>query len=236
MKENDRNFLREYHFFTAHHLSTVAKVVVERMRELRKQMINQEDNIRFGDELSHLLAHLHIVNYMQVEATCAILYALVNRENGIVSSVLSFDLKKHKMFVDSLEQGKVSFQDLGVIVPEDIALSEQGEIADAHLRKRFEDLVVILRNTDIRRAYNKLKHCGIVVRCPELLSSDEKVEEVDTSAVYIPTDDSSAKKYSPLQLQLTKEGNELFSEERYLEDITFFGTLISEIVKYCDND
>lgn len=235
MKIDDQNFLREYHFFTAHHLATVATVVVERMRELRKSM-KRDKNIIPGDELGHLLAHLHVMNYMQAEATCAILYALMNRGNGILPAVLKFDLKKHATFVDALERGEVRFQDIGVQMPHDIAASDQGHQTTEHLQKRLADLPSILRNTDVRRAYNKLKHCGIVVRCAELLSSDKMVDGIEAHSVYIPTIDSTEKKYSPYQLPLRPDDSGVPLEEKYLNDITFFGKLVAGVVKHCGDE
>ena len=239
MKTDDQNFLREYHFFTAHHLTTVATVVVERMRKLRKSMkepMARDKNILLGDELGHLLAHLHVMNYMQAEATCAILYALVNRETGILPAVLKFDLKKHAPFVDALEQGKLRLQDIGVQVPHDIAASDQGHQATEHLQKRLADLPSILRNTDVRRAYNKLKHCGIVVRCAELLSSDKMVDGIEAHSVYIPTSTSTEKKYAPHSLPLTPDDSGVPLEEKYLADITFFGKLLAGVVKHCGDE
>lgn len=240
MRENDRNFLREYHFFSAHYLSTVATLIVSRMRDLRKRMktptTTSEDNIRLGDELGHLLAHLHVVNYMQAEATCALLYALVNRKKGIVPSILRFDPQVDAAFLDALEEDKVSLVDFGVEIPVGMAASPERHQADSHLQKRLSHLAGILRNIDVRRAYNKLKHCGIVVRCADLLSSDDKVEGVEADSVYIPTVNSTADKYSPYRLPLTLDGNGIPPEEKYLNDISFFGQLAATLVEHCSGE
>ncbi len=236
MTEQDRNFLREYHFFTAHHGVTVARLIVARMRSIRQELKShstQTENIALGDELGHLLAHLHVLNYMQAEATCAILYGLVNRHKAIAPSVLGFDPKGNADFLAQLVNGDLTLSDFGINVPDDLSVSPHGQQAHTCLQARLRDLSAVLGNTDVRRAYNKLKHCGIVVRQAELLSSEDTVEGLEADSVYIPTTDSTSIKYAPHQLTLVADENGVPPEEKYLSDIAFFGRLVAEFAKLC---
>ena len=231
MTAKDENFLREYQFFTVNHFSTIAKLAVDRMSDIRDaiQCASPSENISLGDELGHLLAHVHVLVYMQAETTSALLFGLANRDNGIVSSMLKlkFGSKKHISFLNNLE----SIEDLGIHIPENDLNTEANRL----FKKHMCELVSILGNDDLRNSYNKLKHCGIVVRDAEMLSTDDNQKSFIAHAVFIPTAKSNTDMYAPHCLSSDMDKDGVYPEEKCLRSISFFSDFSKTIARNCES-
>lgn len=232
MDQRDRNFLREYHFFTAGHIPSVASVVATRMREVRLRLGDAtapDDNIRLGDELGHLLAHLYMLNFMQVDAICALLYGLANPTGGVLRALLSFDLRQHSEFVDSLRDERVSLTDIGIRVPDDLQASSEYAQACAQLAEHLRRFATILRDDNLRRTYNKLKHGAVVVRRPEFMWDETDAAGLETNAVFIPTTRCMTTPHAT-RLPLSPEDGSV-PEEQYLANIQYIGRIAAAFAK-----
>jgi hypothetical protein len=226
LNQQDINFLTEYHFFTSTHLSTVARTVACQAHKTRKALTNAQDkdeNEKRGDELGHLISHLYLLNYMQIEAFCALLYALAHPEGGVLSAHLSFAANREPFskFIDKLGNGTVSIKDIGIQIADEAFGTKEHAGAEAQFKsylKRFSNILQ-LQGNNLRDTYNKLKHGCIVVRHPDTFYSETPIKNLDTHSVYIPV--NKKREIRTSRIPLSADENKQPPEDQYLLNIDF---------------
>ncbi len=230
LTQQDLNFLTEYSSFTSKHFLTIARTIAGQAHETRKELAkakNEDETLKLGNELGHLISHLYLLNYMQIEAFCSLLYALVHPDNGILSAHLSFAANKppYTEFVDKLRNRKISLEDIGISIPNEGHGSEAHRLAETQLKnhlKKFSDILQLQDNT-LRDTYNKLKHGCVVVRHPDILYSEKPVEALETDSVYIPREKREESFISRISLSTKKGGNP--PEDDFLLNIDYISKM-----------
>ena len=236
MNDSDRNLLCEHHHFSSRHSETIARLLVERAHLLRHRFVRPmsgDDHQSAGAELAHLIAHLHILYGIQVEATCALIHALYRMDNTrLIHSLLNYrsgiihrDLQE---LLDSPDPVKALFHtdDTASPIPD-------GDVELKALLRRLKDLLE--HDNAAHRAYNKSKHGLLLFRNPEILPNtdavpDLKDTEFESDAVFVALEETD-RGIHYARIPLTDEQSGRASEDEFLKNIQEMAKVGREIAQ-----